>query len=236
MSSETALPEPAPDAGVSEAAATTGASVARGGLWSAASNLVPQLFTLAVSIAGARFLGPSGLGRQSFIAFVVASTQNLLGLGLPIALMRTVGESLGAGRRAEARGLVTWTWRIAAVASVAAFGLVLGAALFGAEPRTAWILAAATTAAGVVTAIPGAVLTGLQRWRDLSVVIMAANAAGANDAKVDNAPMMFVFALDGKAELPPPPPPPAAPAPGAGGGGGVPPVPAAPIGPAPEQR
>jgi quinohemoprotein ethanol dehydrogenase len=52
----------------------------------------------------------------------------------------------------------------------------------------------------------------------------AAGAAGANNAKVDNAPMMFVFALDGKAELPEPPPPapPAAPAPATG--------------PAPEQR
>ncbi len=182
--------EPALDAGVSRAAATTGASVVRGGMWSAASYLVPQLFTLAVSVAGARFLGPSGLGRQSFIAFVVASTQNLLGLGLPIAVMRAVGESLGAGKQAEARGLVIWSWRIAAIGAVAAFGLLFGAALAGAEPRTAWILAAATAAAGVLTAIPGEALAGLQRWRDLSVVIMAANGAGA-------ATTILVLALGG---------------------------------------
>jgi quinohemoprotein ethanol dehydrogenase len=50
-----------------------------------------------------------------------------------------------------------------------------------------------------------------------------AATVGPNDAKIDNPPMMFVFALDGKAELPkpaPPPPPnnnnrPPAPAPGA---------------------
>jgi quinohemoprotein ethanol dehydrogenase len=58
----------------------------------------------------------------------------------------------------------------------------------------------------------------------------AANVQGPNNAKVDNAPMMFVFTLDGTAELPPPPPPTAAPATGPGA---VPPVPA---GPAPEQR
>jgi hypothetical protein len=37
-----------------------------------------------------------------------------------------------------------------------------------------------------------------------------AGVAGPNDAKVDNPPTLFVFALDGKAELPatvPPPPP-----------------------------
>jgi len=35
---------------------------------------------------------------------------------------------------------------------------------------------------------------------------------GPTNDKVDNAPMLFVFALDGKAALPPPPPPAAAPA------------------------
>jgi quinohemoprotein ethanol dehydrogenase len=35
-----------------------------------------------------------------------------------------------------------------------------------------------------------------------------ANVNGPNDAKVDNPPMMFVFAIDGKAELPKPAPPP----------------------------
>jgi O-antigen/teichoic acid export membrane protein len=93
--------------------------------------------------------------------------------------MRAVGESVGAGRRAEARGLVAWTGRFAAVGSLAAFGALMAAALAGAEPRAAWILAAVTAAVGVVTAIPGAVLTGLQRWRDMSVVIMATNGAGA---------------------------------------------------------
>ena len=57
----------------------------------------------------------------------------------------------------------------------------------------------------------------------------AANVIGPNNAKVDNAPIMYVFALDGTAELPAPPPPAAAPA----GPAAVPPVPA---GPAPEQR
>jgi hypothetical protein len=59
----------------------------------------------------------------------------------------------------------------------------------------------------------------------------AATVVGPNNAKVDNAPIMFVFALDGTAELPAAPPP-ALPVNG-------PPAntpPAAPAGPAPEQR
>jgi hypothetical protein len=35
---------------------------------------------------------------------------------------------------------------------------------------------------------------------------------GPNNEKIDNPPMMFVFALDGKAELPKPAPPPVQPA------------------------
>jgi quinohemoprotein ethanol dehydrogenase len=52
----------------------------------------------------------------------------------------------------------------------------------------------------------------------------ANSIVGPTNDKVDNAPMMFVFALDGKAELPAPPPPAAEPAQ------------PAPQGPAPEQR
>jgi quinohemoprotein ethanol dehydrogenase len=58
----------------------------------------------------------------------------------------------------------------------------------------------------------------------------AAAVVGPNNAKVDNAPMMFVFALDGTAELPAPPPPAL---PDAGQRGAP---PAAPAAPAPEQR
>jgi quinohemoprotein ethanol dehydrogenase len=50
----------------------------------------------------------------------------------------------------------------------------------------------------------------------------AANTIGPNNAKVENAPMLFVFALGGTAQLPTPPPPA--------------PAPAAPAGPAAEQR
>jgi quinohemoprotein ethanol dehydrogenase len=55
----------------------------------------------------------------------------------------------------------------------------------------------------------------------------AATIVAPNNAKTDNPPIMFVFALDGNAEMPTPAPPP--PPPGAG-------APPAPAGPAPEQK
>jgi O-antigen/teichoic acid export membrane protein len=161
------------------AEATSGASVLRGGMWSAASFVIPQFFTLAVSVAGARFLGPSGLGRQSFIAFVIASSINLFGYGLQIAVMRAIGEAVGAGRAGEARGLFRWGMRLSVIGAGASTAALLVAAFLGASPRTAWILAAATAALGVTGAIPGAALAGLQRWRDTAVVVLTCGAGGA---------------------------------------------------------
>jgi O-antigen/teichoic acid export membrane protein len=158
---------------------TSGASVVRGGFWTAASMVLPQFFTLAVSVTAARELGPDGLGRQSFIAFVAASAISVFGFGLPVALMRTVGECLGAGRAAEARGLVVWAARLSSFGATGALATVLAAAFAGADPRTAWVLAAVTAALGVVTAIPGAALTGLQHWRDTAVVVLVWSAIGA---------------------------------------------------------
>jgi O-antigen/teichoic acid export membrane protein len=172
------------------AAATTGTSVTRGGIWNAAANLTPQLCALAISVAGARFLGPSGLGRQSFIAFVVATSLNLFTVGVPVALMRTVGEALGAGRDAEAQGLVRWAWRIGVGCAAVAGAVILGIAASGARPQAAWYLAAATAAVGVVTAFPGAALTGLQRWRGMSLTIITANVLSA-------ATTILVLALGG---------------------------------------
>jgi O-antigen/teichoic acid export membrane protein len=170
---------PPEEAGLEAAKATSGASVVRGGVWSAATNVIPQFFALAISIAAARWLGPGGLGRQSFIAFVSTSAISLFGFGLPIALMRTVGECLGAGRAAEARGLVAWAARLSLLGATTALATLLAAGLAGADPQTAWILAAVTAALGVVTAIPGAALAGLQRWRDISEVTLVWGALGA---------------------------------------------------------
>jgi hypothetical protein len=57
----------------------------------------------------------------------------------------------------------------------------------------------------------------------------AATIVGPNNAQVDFPPILFVFTLDGSAELPAAAPPPT-PAAGAGG------APPAPAGPAPEQK
>jgi len=152
------------------AAATTGASVLTGGLWTTASQLLPQLYTLVVSVVAARFLGPEGMGRQSFIAFTAISLTMLLTAGMPFALMRYIGETLGRGQPERLRGLLSWAWRVEGVAAAAGGAILLAVALLGADPQAAWVLAGVVCVMGILHTVPTAVLTGTQRFRQASVV------------------------------------------------------------------
>ena len=73
-----------------------------GGAWTtAAQDRAPYVFTTAVSIVAGRILGPSGLGRQSFIAFAVLVVMTACSGGLALALQRSSAEALGGGTGAR---------------------------------------------------------------------------------------------------------------------------------------
>jgi len=103
------------------ATATTSTSVARGGIWNTAAAVVPQLYTLAISIVAARVLGPDDMGRQSFIGFVAVVVSIIVAAGFPIAVTRHVAEQLGAGRAETLPDLVRWAWKLAAGGASTAF-------------------------------------------------------------------------------------------------------------------
>jgi O-antigen/teichoic acid export membrane protein len=160
------------------AEATTSSSVVRGGLWKMLSNALPQVYALVISVAAARYLGPDGMGRQSFIAFVEISVIELLTSGFAMSLQRFVGESVGAERGAQARWLARATFRILLGAAVVGGGLLVVLGLLGSEPRAAWILAGVAAFSGVLASVPGAILTGLQRWRDATLAGLVTGGAG----------------------------------------------------------
>ncbi|HEY6836981.1 MAG TPA: oligosaccharide flippase family protein [Gaiellaceae bacterium] len=160
------------------AEATTGASVVRGGLWKMLSNALPQLYALVLSIAAARYLGPGGMGRQSFIAFVEISVIEILTSGFAMALQRYIGEEVGAGRGGRARWLARTFFRILIVAAAVGGAVLVALGLNGSQPKAAWILAGGAVAAGVLASVPGAILTGLQRWREASVAGLVAGGFG----------------------------------------------------------
>jgi len=155
--------------GAEVAAGTTGRSVLGGSFWSATGKLLPQIYTLVVSIAAARFLTSGEFGRQSFIAFVELSLVMLLTAGLPIGLMRYIGETLGRGRPDVVRGLVRWAWGVEFVAAFAGAAVMLAAAALGAEPTNAWGLAGLACALGILHTVPSALLIGAQLWRSATI-------------------------------------------------------------------
>jgi O-antigen/teichoic acid export membrane protein len=161
---------------IDAAAATTAGSVVKGGLWGTAGGLIPQLYTLVISVVAARVLGPEDFGRQSFIAFVELSVIMLLTGGVPLALMRYFGERIGARNAPAVRSLLAWAWGLELAAGLAGGAILVGAAVTGAEPEAAWLLAAIAATMGVLHTVPSALLLGAQRWRAAALVGLTTGA------------------------------------------------------------
>lgn len=155
---------------------TTGASVLGGGVWTTTGMLVSQVYVLAMSAMAARFLRPDEMGRQSFIAFVALSMVMVLTGGLPAALQRFIGETIGGDRPDHVPDLVSWGWRVAAPAALLSSGILAIVAATGSAPQAAWLLAGGVCALSVMQSVPAAVLAGMQRWRPLSLVGLSTGA------------------------------------------------------------
>jgi O-antigen/teichoic acid export membrane protein len=149
------------------------------GLWSAASRVVPALYTLVLSVVAARVLGPDAMGHQSFIAFALATTVTLATAGMPVAVMRHVGEAAGAKRWAAVRALLRWALRLEAVAALLGTGVLVAVGATRQTFGAAWILAGLACGLLVLQTVPSAVLIGLQRWRHASVVGVVTGLVGA---------------------------------------------------------
>jgi O-antigen/teichoic acid export membrane protein len=163
VTTESPIPDPV-------AAGTTSASVLRGSAWGVLARGLPQAYVVLLSIVAARYLGPADMGRQSYIAFVALSASMVATGGLSIALMRSIGESLGRGEGAAVRGLVRWGWLVGAGGAALGGAALAIVALAGADPQSAWLLAAVGCSLGILHGVPSAVLIGAQRWRDASIV------------------------------------------------------------------
>jgi O-antigen/teichoic acid export membrane protein len=150
--------------------------VLQGSTWSAARIVGPQLFVLVVSVAAARFLGPDGMGRQSFIAFVALSVAAVFSGGIAQMLTRYVGEGIGAERGAQTRGLIASTYRVGLLGAAIGALAMLAAGLLGAEPAAAWGLAGIGCGLAIAQAMPNAILTGTLRWRQTSIVGLTTGA------------------------------------------------------------
>ena len=91
-----------------EPAMTARAGVLRGGLWSAASQILPAAGTAVLSVAAGRVLGSGPLGQQSLIAYVNAALSSVLVVSLNLALLQVGGRLQGERDYAALRSLARW--------------------------------------------------------------------------------------------------------------------------------
>ncbi len=150
-----------------------------GGTWTIAAQVAPFVYTIVVSVVAGRILGPSGLGRQSFIAFAVLVVSTVCAGGLAQALIRSSAEALGRDSVGSVPGLARWGWRVGTVAALFAVGTLVTIALAGATPRAAWLFGAVTAATGILNRVPNSILAGTQHWRDTALVLLIGTGGGA---------------------------------------------------------
>src|SRR3954467_3406422 len=166
---------PPPDAlrGEPDALETLGTtpapSVVSGGLWTLLNRAVPQAQLLALSIITARYLGPTDMGRQSYIAFVAIALVQAATAGFPGALSRFIGELLGARRAGQAVSLYRFTRRGEVAAAALVLAALVAVAGLGADPAAAWVLAGLSGALAVLQSVPMSLLSGAQRWRQAPI-------------------------------------------------------------------
>ncbi len=158
------------------AAGTTGRSLLSGGLWNGLNQLLPQLYTLVSSVVAARVLGASDMGRQSFIAWAGITVRTVVTGGMPVTLMRYVGESIGRGRPGVARALVGWALRLELLGGGAGALVMVGIGLGDPRLHNAWLLAGLGCLLTTLHAIPYSVLTGIQRWRQAATISLVLGA------------------------------------------------------------
>ncbi|MDQ1703778.1 MAG: hypothetical protein QOF18_144 [Frankiaceae bacterium] len=151
---------------------TTAANVISGGLWTALANGLAPILLLLQSVVAARFLGPTRMGQQSFIAWVELTASLALSAGAANTLSRYLGAEVAAGRGGEMRAVLRTFTRLQ-VASGLLPAAVLALVVAPRAPtglRGAWVLAGVCAALLVAQAVPSTVLVALQQWRKQAVI------------------------------------------------------------------
>jgi O-antigen/teichoic acid export membrane protein len=135
--------------------------------------VLPQAYTLATSVVAARVLGAAGLGSLTFIIFVEVTIVTVLTASLPASVSRHVAEARGSDHLGGVIGLRNAARKYAVAAAAAGTAALVLVALLGGSPAAGWLFAAVTCGASILQTIPSAVLIGLQRWRQATVVGLA---------------------------------------------------------------
>ena len=153
----------------------TGTNMLRSAPWRLASFLFPQLNIVILSIAAARYLGPSQMGQQSYMAFIEITVVSLAQGGASTTLTRYLSEALGAGDLDRAARVVRWGRAVVGINAILGTGVVVAAMLFSHGYRTAWTFVAIWTFLAVCNGVPTATMSALQLWRQTALYYLFAD-------------------------------------------------------------
>ncbi len=129
----------------SEPVAPGRGAVLRGGLWSAASQLVPALGTAVLSVAAGRLLGSGPLGQQSLIAYVNSAITSVFVISLNTALLQVGGGLQGVGASGRLRHLTRWAVGAHAAVGVGVALIMLVSGEVVGHYRLAWAVIGAVS-------------------------------------------------------------------------------------------
>jgi O-antigen/teichoic acid export membrane protein len=118
------------------------------------------------------------MGHQSYIAWVAISVKMIVTGGMPVALMRYVGELIGRGRPGAARALVGWAFRLELLGAFTGGAVVLAVRTFNGSFANAWTFAAIVCVLTTLHTVPYGVLIGIQRWRQAATIGLTLGAVG----------------------------------------------------------
>lgn len=146
------VPEPIPGSPLDGAPGgpAGGRLALRGGLWSAAAQLLPSAGVALLSVTTGRILGADALGRQSLIAYVAVTSWTVVAGGLVLALLQCMGQLAGTGDEAALRRFSGWVLRTHVVVG---FLLGVGMSLTGVllhRDQVAWLLVGCITFSNAV--------------------------------------------------------------------------------------
>lgn len=133
----------APTAPATEATSRRGAF--SGGIWSAASAVLPMAGTLALSIVIGRRLGTDVLGEQSLVAYAASSITHILVFSVTIASVQLLASASGGHDLKKAAWLARWSYHVHLATGLLSASILLLAGLERQDYRLLWVLAACTT-------------------------------------------------------------------------------------------
>jgi O-antigen/teichoic acid export membrane protein len=149
--------------------ASSGKRVLGGGLWHAASMVIPLLGTAALSATAGHILGPEILGQQSLIAYIDALLNAVFLVSLRHVTLRGYGSAVALGAEDQVAAIARWSTVMHLAIGSATMLTLGGIGLTRTDQRVAWFLVALNSLLNAGAAATTTRVVGRFGWGGVSV-------------------------------------------------------------------